>query len=1431
MPPVDSTSRDQITGGFQGNHQTHQPAGALESNCAICHLSSSYTNAHRDGSIGFASNINNSPLSAQYFIAGSAVTFKNQTTVPVLGTCSNVNCHFESPTPAWGADALSAGDPTDCATCHQMPPSSHSHAAHVPAYGNEASCVRCHPDHTSEPNHFQHATSAGKRPIAVVDNGYSGANGLYLPSQSSSRILGSCAAASCHSNPYGSGSVQSPVWGASVGCVACHTGTSGKFQPNGAPATGSHDAHMSLYGASCAQCHDGTVSGSSGGTYHADGKVDVTNGYPPTAKHQPGTYTGTCSTASCHSNPYGAGSVVTPAWGAAVGCASCHRGTPGVFQANGAPDTGSHFAHMALVGANCGQCHEGAVQGTSGGLSHADGNVDVSNDYTGNPVEKHTPGTYTGSCLSASCHASPYGPGSVESPPWGATTGCASCHTGAGAFTANGAPATGSHAKHMTSTGAACNQCHAGAISGVSGGLTHANTTVEVTGGYTASPVNKHPIGTYTGSCTNSSCHTNGNGTPATTPRWGVALPANCTGCHGGAATVTPVSAILATGKHRAHMNNYSTLGRGNNFKCAECHAQTVSMASNTVITNGPNHVNSFKDYSGTKAGGSRDYATATGVCSNVYCHSSGQATPQFRNMTGSKAWRASARLDCNGCHGNDRRGTWNSGFGAPNYPNRYDGTLATANSHERHIVASGTTDSRGCAKCHRSTVNGTPNKFRDYSTSHLNRTRDVSFALYGTYSAATKSCTTYCHSNVQAAGGTGPATTFAKPIWGGDTMTCGSCHANMATLAETPENLSLGSHKRHTIDSAYSCSICHNSGYTATVADGPTHADGRIDVRFTGKGERTTYSQPAAGTPGDGYGTCSTSKCHGRATRNWGISTTLPTCEKCHGSSNTAIRDGVFKDTAGNPASSYVGTHVSHLAGTHNLSAPLQCSDCHTVPASVSSFNHLSSLPAKITWGAQARYSSLVRAGANALMNPTYSGGTSRVCSNTYCHAGVQIKNPITGIVSYQGTKPNPNWGDTSYLGGTGCNTCHGYPPQGTHTTSTNCYACHDNVDQTNLGMANKSKHINRVVDVTVDECLGCHSSVNACQEGDPKCVNKMLIGAHATHTDVELFLAGKKLSTNDYIDTTWIYGIIYKNGFPQFGCGFCHEMNIALHKNGIMEVDMNPANALRGSVKTKNLAGGPWINTRTIGQSITCKNVYCHSSGYVSPATNQYQFQITPDWYYSDRNNGASPWASVDRCAQCHGNSPNTGGKEGSSAHARHVVANHFKDVFDGYTSKLRYAGGPGSGAVHGDPRTSTTFNCNICHFDTVSTAPNDKGSVCADCHKPNGPAPLKGNMTVGTMSTRHINGDVDVVFMEPFAVKSKAQLRDDIRTVQSVYTSWTRVSGYKTYSSYDLARTKPNYVGGTCLTTACHNGTPMEWRAQGPLACAACHTGLPQ
>jgi predicted CxxxxCH...CXXCH cytochrome family protein len=1529
--PVDAAYRNITTGGFVGSHRKHMPADYTATNptyiCSPCHGVAPASLNHRDGLINFTSNINNSTPPGFYNKSTAnglvAVRFFNQTSMPVLGTCSNVNCHNDGTgtsvdSPVWGDSSAAK-----CSVCHAPAPATGSHESHLavtavacadchngavesttassqhlnfkidvykttagdlgypaakdmgsayatcstaschanvygtgtsttPVWGTPSGCSACHTvaiDATGPAtgSHAKHnvtdcsqchngATTSATTPTLNHANGFINVTSGYPKNVAkhteNTGYTGTCSSSACHVSPYAATAITSPVWGDPKGCAACHTGA-GAFSGAG-PATGSHNAHMTIPNVGCGECHSGAIAGVSGGDAHTDTNIDVTNnGYPANvAKHAPGNYS-SCSAASCHQSPYAYTYIITPVWGVDANCAACHSGTPGLFQADGAPATGSHASHMAIVGSACGQCHDGAVKNSSGGFSHADGSVNVSNDYQGSPVAKHTAGSGYTTCLAASCHASPYSTGFVPSPTWGVATGCVSCHTGTGAFTSYSGPATGSHTKHMALNNATCGQCHAGAVKGESGGNQHPNTFVNVTSGYTASPVTKHPIGTYAGTCANS-CHTNGNGTQISSPKWGVAMPANCTGCHGGASNVTPASAILNTGKHRSHMNNYSTLGRNNNLMCAECHAKTVAMASNTALANPANHLNSFKDYSGVKAGGSSKYDTGTGVCSTVYCHSSGQATPVYLNMTGSKAWAGTARLDCSGCHGKAAGATWSVTFGAPNYPNKYDGTLATANSHEKHTLGLGSTDSTSCARCHYTTVDaGVANKMRNYSTTHLDKVRNVAyrFAFDGyseNYKSSTKTCTTYCHSNVQAPGGSGPATVYSSPAWGANgSVNCGSCHKNMASLTETTADLELGSHKRHAVDSGYECSRCHGAGYSSTGYNPSTHADGNINVVFTGdRAPGTTYSQPQNNVPADGYGTCSTSKCHGRGIRNWGVSTTLPTCEKCHGSANTALKDGVFKDTAGSPTGAYVGTHVSHLAATHKYSAPITCNQCHSVPGSIDTFGHMSSLPANIVWGPLSNHSSHNRAGANAPMTPTYSGAPTRTCNNTYCHAGVQINGAA------QGSAPNPKWGDSNYLGGSGCGKCHGNPPGGTHSASNNCNACHNHVDQSNIAFSNRSAHINGKIEVTVDECLGCHSSVKACDEKtDPTCVNKELVGAHKLHTDVELFLAGKKLSSGDYADPSWIYGIKYKSGFPKFACGFCHAMDSGLHKNGLVELDLDPSHSLTGTVKNKNKTGGPWVDTYVVNSSVVCNNVYCHSNGYIDDTTKSYHFHQTPDWY------ATNPWGSLDRCAQCHGNSPNTGGMPGSTAHDKHTVGNHYKGVFSGYSAKMVVAGGVGSGAVHGDPNTSTTFNCNVCHFNTVRTNYNDLGSTCSACHLATGgtiPGGLKGTMKTYSSADStgvHINGEVDVVFTEPFVLKSKAQLRNALTSVQSVYTSWTRVKGYKTYSSYDLARTKPVYNLGTCSTTACHNNTQMEWRTQGPLNCAACHTGLPQ
>ena len=81
-------------------------------------------------------------------------------------------------------------------------------------------------------------------------------------------------------NVYGTGTVPTPVWGVVTDCSACHTTP---IAASG-PATGSHVAHGAF---TCVDCHNaGTTATVAPTTGHADGNIDVTDGYPANvAKH------------------------------------------------------------------------------------------------------------------------------------------------------------------------------------------------------------------------------------------------------------------------------------------------------------------------------------------------------------------------------------------------------------------------------------------------------------------------------------------------------------------------------------------------------------------------------------------------------------------------------------------------------------------------------------------------------------------------------------------------------------------------------------------------------------------------------------------------------------------------------------------------------------------------------------------------------------------------------------------------------------------------------------------------------------------------------------------------------------------------------------------------------------------------------------------
>ncbi|ABQ24713.1 CxxxxCH/CxxCH domain c-type cytochrome [Geotalea uraniireducens] len=1110
--PVDAGYRNITTGGIQGNHRTHMALTSNQSSCTPCHNSAGFTSSHRDGKISFQANINGSPLAATY---GKGV-FVNQTSNPVMtnANCSNANCHFESITPTWGSSAAS----TNCDTCHAAQPSTLSHPKHVTAFGGTASCIKCHPNRTT----FEHATSAGNagRNIAVTIGSYAGSNYNYLPSQSATRTAGSCSALYCHSSGQSAtggaltgGDYVTATWdsAASGACGTCHKNTAATI------ASGSHNKHLNAAGsAGCVDCHVGVTGDgvSYNSTRHVDTFINVTGAYSQGKASTPGNGYGTCSAAACHDNGTGT-KVITPTWGnTAAACTACHALQPA---------TGSHTKHLSTTQytkANCASCHASAVEGSNGGTGHLDGNIDAINGY---PANK-TKGSAYATCNAAYCHS----PGQsvtggaltteYATITWGGTAACGSCHNATKATIASG-----SHNKHLNAAGSAgCVDCHVGVTGdGVSYNSTrHVDTFINVTGAYSQGKAST-PGNGY-GTCSAAACHDNGTGTKVITPTWGNTAAA-CTACH----ALQP-----ATGSHTKHLST-TQYTKAN---CASCHASAVE-GSNGGTGHLDGNIDATNGYPANKTKGSA-YAT----CNAAYCHSPGQSvtggalTIEYATITwggtaacgschnATKATIASGShnkhlnaagsagcVDCHvgvtgdgvsynstrhvdtfinvtGAYSQGKASTPGNGYGTCSAAACHDngtgtkvitptwGNTAAActachalqpatGSHTKHLSTTQYTKAN-CASCHASAVEGS-----NGGTGHLDGNIDAinGYPANKTKGSAYATCNAaYCHSPGQSATGGALTTEYATVTWG-DTVGCGSCHnATSATL-------NSGTHAKHLAVDA-NCANCHAGAVGNGVSYNSTnHVNSLIEV--------SAGAYNGAGTPGNGYGSCSTTPCHFSSTGSvtWGADTVTTSCEKCHGSANTAqpAAGGTFKSTAGATANTdvKVGAHVAHLGSNttagHQITVNLSCADCHK---SVSSFNDANHIHAGQSVGeAGMAWSALAATGG---VTPSYDPVTGN-CTN-YCH-GATLADGTTA------TKQTAKWNQPLLSGApalTNCGVCHGNPPATSghisnpvgpvYVAQNSCNGCHSDVNTDGMTIADKTMHANGVVDG--GSCNACH-------------------------------------------------------------------------------------------------------------------------------------------------------------------------------------------------------------------------------------------------------------------------------------------------------------------------------------------------------------------
>ena len=469
-----------------------------------------------------------------------------------------------------------------------------------------------------------------------------------------------------------------------------------------------------------------------------------------------------------------------------------------------------------------------------------------------------------------------------------------------------------------------------------------------------------------TPTCSNVYCHGNFSWSGVTgnlaTPNW-TAPPGqlSCTSCHGLPPTGHfPVGTVVTAAT------------------CNGCHSGTVDPNGNIVVS---------------PAGTSR--------------HVNGQAD-------------VDGTLTCTSCHG----GTDNL-TGAPPVDTlgRIDTSLASVGAHTSHVEVGPVAGAFDCGECHvKPTAIDSPG--------HLNGTVEVVFgALAGTgvaspvwnFGASPPTCSSvYCH-GATLGGGTGTILTPAWTVVDGSQASCGKCHG-LPPPAHVP--LAAGSTNA-------TCSACHDqtvlpsgsidvpggkhvNGLPEVIADLPHPAGWLTPASLDFHAIQVNSRGPAycqtchAFQPPAQVTTVVCSTCH-----NGTLASNLATCTGCHGGTDSTT-GAPPRATWGNQADAVrVGAHTSHLAGTHALSNPVACGECHVVPADAFSAGHVDQPTATLTWGALA-----TTGGAS----PTWTRG-SATCAASYCHGSTLP----TGTGTFNRT---PVWTTVDGSQITCGTSCHGSPP-----------------------------------------------------------------------------------------------------------------------------------------------------------------------------------------------------------------------------------------------------------------------------------------------------------------------------------------------------------------------------------------------------------------
>jgi len=374
------------------------------------------------------------------------------------------------------------------------------------------------------------------------------------------------------------------------------------------------------------------------------------------------------------------------------------------------------------------------------------------------------------------------------------------------------------------------------------------------------------------------------------------------------------------------------------------------------------------------------------------------------------------------------------------------------------------------------------------------------------------------------------------RPVWtkgDGSQKTCTSCHAT---------------HGHDVVETT--CSVCHGKVVDAskTIVNPSLHVNGSVQV--------------------------------GRE----GVDPASVTCSSCHDLEATPPKALSWSGSFG-PAA-----HQSHVVGT-GIAAPIACGECHEVPSSVFSPNHIDTgLPAEVSFATGSR----ARTGG---FSPSWER-TRASCLSVYCH---QSASPYW--IKVDGSQKT-------------CTSCH--PIHGHGVVEGRCTVCHGKVVDAAKTIIAPGLHVNGSVQVGREgvapadlTCRSCHDL----ESDPPKMLNwegSLGSRAHRAHLNTKL--------TNP------------------LDCGDCHQVPASVLSPGHIDSSL-PADVVFGTASRARLTG---VSPLWSGADATCI-VYCHSplAGAPSPAWGDSAIVIGCRSCHGIPPDPLHPQIlGVQDCIHCHGN-----------------------------------------------------------------------------------------------------------------------------------------------------------------------------------------------